>query len=124
MKQKHIDFCEEYLANGYNAKAAYRAIYKSKEARYAYVLLKRPEVKEYLDTRIKELYEEKQVRAETIATELAHVAFTKDLNETITCSNKLKALELLQKQLGLQTQKMEADIKQAVIFEGEDLLED
>ena len=124
MKQKHIDFCEEYLANGYNAKAAYRAIYKSKEARYAYVLLKRPEVKEYLDTRIKELYEEKQVRAETIATELANVAFTKDLNENITCTNKLKALELLQKQLGLQTQKMEADIKQAVVFEGEDLLED
>lgn len=124
MKQKHIDFCEEYLANGYNAKAAYKAIYKTKEARYAYVLLKRPEVKEYIDTRIKELYEEKQVRAETIATELAYVAFTKDLNESITCANKLKALELLQKQLGLQTQKMEADIKQAVVFEGEDLLED
>ena len=124
MKDRHKEFADTYLANGYNAKAAYRAIYKSKEARYAYVLLKRPEVKEYLDTRIKELYEEKQVRAETIATELAHVAFTKDLNESITCANKLKALELLQKQLGLQTQKMEADIKQAVVFEGEDLLED
>lgn len=124
MKQKHLDFCEEYLANGYNARAAYKTIYQTNEVRYAYILLKRPEVKEYIDMRIKELFEEKQVRAETIATELAYVAYTRDFGEDVTCANKLKALELLQKQLGLQTQKMEANVKQAVIFEGEDLLED
>ncbi len=125
MKQKHIDFCEIYLANGYNAAQAYKAAYPhTDQTQSAYRLLKRDDVVAYLEQRRKELYEERLITAETVATELAKMAFSPNTDEIFTYSHKLKALELIQKQFGFQTQKIEAEVKQQVLFEGELDLED
>ena len=57
---------------------------------------------------ISDIYEAKMISAETIASELA-IAFQRreSLKDDYSEGTKLKALELLQKQLGLQTQKIE-----------------
>lgn len=125
MKQKHLDFCLNYLANGYNVEKAYKEAYNSATGINGYRLLDRDDVKQFLGEHLDKIYESKMVRAETVAIELARIAFTpiEDLNDKVNCSNKLKALDLLQKQLGLQNQKIDLT-QQVVFFEGEDLLED
>lgn len=126
MTDKHREFCWEYVSNGYNAIQAYRASHPDATSIGgikcgAYRYMKDPEVKEYIKELLTELYEQKMISADTIATELAEVAFQRretlglDYNE----GTKLKALELLQKQLGLQTtnQRLEAKVEQVMFVE-------
>ena len=126
MKKKHIDFCEEYLSNGYDVMEAYKTVYRTENGMNGYKLMKRDDIKIYLDERIEELYENKRIKAKIVAMELTNIAFMPldKLNDNITCSQKLKALELLQKQLGLHSQKLEVEETKVIFFEGEDLLED
>lgn len=126
MTQKQKRFCEEYIANGFNARKAYFTAFpncnkENKQPSYPYMLLKNPEVKEYIETRRKEIYESLNIDAERVAIRLSEIAFALKEDEHYNVSAQLKAIELLQKQLGLQTQKIEA--KQEVIevsLEGED----
>lgn len=118
MTSQQKQFCENYLANGYNAVQAYFDAFPDADKNnpkpsYPYVLMKKPEIKTYIDNRRKEIYESLNIDAERIAQELADMAFAAKGDEKYSASVKLKALELLQKQFGLQNQKFET--KQEII---------
>lgn len=115
-----IAFCEEYISNGYNAYKAYMVAYpKSSEQSAkgnANRLLRTPEIKEYIKDLQKERFEALNISAERIAEKLAEIAFADKKDEDYTATAQLKALDLLQKQLGLQSQKVEMNGKQDVII--------
>jgi phage terminase small subunit len=53
MKPRHLRFCEEYLNNGYNIRAATQAAgYKCKNQHRGYDLIRMPHIQEYLTRRI------------------------------------------------------------------------
>lgn len=113
MTERQKLFAETYLANGYNALNAYyeafpeKADKKNKKPSYPYTLLKEPEVAEYIKVRREEIYNSLNVDAIRVAQELATVAFAPKGDEVYNVTAKLKALELLSKNLGLQIQKNE-----------------
>lgn len=114
MTEKQKLFAENYLANGYNALNAYYEAFpeklekKNKKPSYPYTLLKEPEVAEYIKIRREEIYNSLNVDAIRVAQELANIAFAPKGDEVYNTSAKLKALELLSKNLGLQIQKTES----------------
>ena len=81
---------------------------KNKKPSYPYTLLKEPEVAEYIKVRREEIYNSLNVDAIRVAQELATVAFAPKGDEVYNVTAKLKALELLSKNLGLQIQKNES----------------
>lgn len=103
-------FAETYIMNGYNALQAYYTAFGDKGATnkpsYPYTLLKHPEVKEYIQQRRNEMYESLNIDAMRVMTEIARIAFQEEENGN-TVYAKLKALDLLSKNLSLQTQKTE-----------------
>lgn len=117
MKDKHRMFALEYLANGYKALDAYMTIYttanRSTSESNAYKLLKHPEVKAFIDETRKEIFESKMIDATRWAEEVADIAFAQKGDMIYSTQDKLKALGMIQKYLGLDVQKQE--IKQEVI---------
>lgn len=109
-------FADEYLANGYNAAAAYRVAYPNASdasaKAVAYRVLKYPDVKKYIDERRNLIYDSLAIDAAHIAEQLASIAFAEKGDEVYNVQAKIKALDLLQKQLGLQTknQNISADV--------------
>ena len=114
LTKKEKAFCEEYIQNGGNAAQAYRFAYgadKVDSNKVAYKVLKRPLVREYITELQKEAFAAACINAERIALKLAEIGFAAKGDEDYNAAAQLKALDLLQKQLGLQTQKVEADVK-------------
>ena len=113
--------CVEYYLSHlpYNQTNAYDAIYPNKgrsrdlTKNYASQFFRNPRVKKYKEERMKEIYEEANINAESIAVRLSKIAFD-ERDESI--SSSLKALDLLQKQLGLQNKNinMNADVQAGV----------
>lgn len=101
-------FADEYMRNGFNASAAYVTVSGSsaKKPSYPYTMLKDPDVKAYIEQRRNEIYETLCIDAMRVMEELAKIAFGPITEENSTTS-KLKALELLSKNLSLATQKVE-----------------
>lgn len=113
LNKRQEEFINQYLANGYNATQAYLAAYEcSYETAQssAYRVFNHPEVNAEIKRRQQEHYAMLNISAERIAEELAAMAFAAKGDKDYSGSVKLKALDLLQKQLGLQTQRVEADI--------------
>lgn len=114
MTEKQKLFAETYLANGYNALNAYYQAFPEKTEKinkkpsYPYTLLKEPEIAEYIKIRREEIYNSLNVDAIRVAQELAEIAFSPKDDENYGVNAKLKALELLSKNLGLQIQKTES----------------
>lgn len=127
MKDKHRMFALEYLANGYRALDAYMVIYETANRNTsesnAYKLLKHPEVKAFIDEKRQEMYESKMIDAMRWVDETAEIAFAKKGDPVYTTPDKLKALQMIQKYLGLDIQKVESKVEQ-VVFVGEQELED
>lgn len=107
-------FCREYVANGYHPQEAYLVAYKgclpTSAAANAYRLMKDKRIKDYIKFLQKEKVEELNISADRILEELSTMAFAEKGDEDYGANVKLKALDLLQKQLGLQQQKIRADI--------------
>lgn len=127
MTERQILFCEAYLANGFNARNAYHSTFgntDNNQPSYPYTLLKKPEIQEYIETRRKEIYDSLNIDAVRIAERLALIGFAEKEDERYTVANQLKALELLQKQFGLQNQKLDVKhqetIEVSLEFEDED----
>lgn len=123
MTEKQKNFCEAYLANGYNAREAYYTAFgensrNNKQPSYPYTLLKNPEVKEYIETRRKEIYEAMNIDSMRVAQELGNIAFAPKGDEVYNATAKLRALEILSKNLGLQNQKI--DLKETIEVSLED----
>lgn len=113
LTKKELVFCEEYIANGYNASRAYEKAYgcSIEDARKRYCkTFRKQEVKDYIAALQKEAFSQACVNAERVALKLTEIAFADKADTYYTPTAQLKALDLLQKQLGLQTQRVEADI--------------
>lgn len=109
LSAKMKKFTEEY-ARTYNATQSYLTAYPNAGYDTAkatgHKLLKDQRVKNYLTQLEKEAFEANRINYEHIANELAEMAFNKETAENI----RLRAIDLLQKQLGLQTQKVDANV--------------
>ena len=119
LTKKMKSFCEEYVTNGGNATRAYLTVYDCEYTTangQGYKLLRKPEVKEYITALQKEAFDAACINAERVALRLAEIAFADKKDEDYTVSFQLKALDLLQKQLGLQHQKVEADLHNDIII--------
>lgn len=116
---KHKFIVEYVLEHNCTRADAYRAAFPNCNDRlakhYVYKVFQRPEVQEYYQRRQKEVFDSMNISAERLALELASIALAEKGDELYTASHKMKAIELLQKQFGLQTQKIEANIKNFVI---------
>lgn len=113
LTKKEKAFCEEYIANGCNASRAYQVAYETTIENGRAMgsrILKRPIVKERIEQLQKEAYDAAYINAERIALKLAEIAFAEKGDEDYAAQAQLKALDLLQKQLGLQSQRIEADV--------------
>jgi phage terminase small subunit len=106
---KQKAFVERYIGNGYNILEAYHFAFKNTNPNpsYPYRLLKDPEVLEAINMRKQEIYDSLAIDAMRVNGEIATIAFA-NVDEKNTTANKLKALELLSKNLSLQTQKVES----------------
>lgn len=113
LTKKEKAFCEEYVINGGSATKAYLAAYDcipSTASAAGWRVLKREGVKEYIAQLQKEVFAAACISAERVALKLADIAFAEKEDEKYNVSAQLKALELLQKQLGVQSQKIEANV--------------
>lgn len=100
LTEKQKRFCEEYLIDLNATQAAIRAGYPAKRAsEQAYQLLQKTTVSSYIEKLRAEQQERTQITADTVLGELAKIASAEDV--AITGKEKLKALELLGKHLGL-----------------------
>lgn len=108
MTQKQRLFCDTYIANGFKAKQAYLEVYGPKDnpdPTYPYDLLAKPEIKEYIEKKRDKFYESLNIDANRVMEEIAKIAFGND--SSVPLGVKLKALELLSKNMNLQTIKTE-----------------
>ena len=109
-------FCEEYVKD-YNAPQAYmRASETCTNNKNASIvanrILKKPEALNYIHKIQKEVFEAKCVNYERIADELSKIAF----DEKASKKDKMQALSLLQKQMGLDKQVIQADVNQQIVI--------
>ena len=102
-KQKR--FCEEYLIDLNATQAAIRAGYKNPEI--GRQIITKNNVSEYLNSLMKKRSENTGVTAEKVVKELESIAF---IETEITGKEKIKALELLGKHLGMFSEKKNEDI--------------
>ena len=119
LTKKEKAFCEEYVINGGSATKAYLAAYDcapSTANTCGWKVLKREGVKEYIAQLQKEAFAAACISAERVALKLADIAFAEKEDEKYNVSAQLKALELLQKQLGVQYQNISADVKQDIVI--------
>ena len=119
LTKKERNFAEEYVRNGGNACQAYLfaydACYDTAKAEGWRVLKKQP-VKEYITQLQKDAYDAACITAERVALKLAEIAFADKKDEDYGPTSQLKALDVLQKQLGVQHQHIEADITNDIII--------
>ena len=111
---KEKTFCEEYVANGGNASRAYFAAYDTtiENARKEYCkVFRKPEVKAYIGALQKEAFNAACISAEKVALKLNEIAFAEKGDKDYNTTAQLKALELIQKQLGLISNKIEAEVR-------------
>ena len=113
LTKKEKAFCEEYVANGCNASRAYQFVYQCciEDARKRYCkTFRKPEIKAYIAELQKEAFEQACINAERVALKLAEIAFAEKGDEYYNATAQLKALDLIQKQFGLQKQHIEAEV--------------
>lgn len=113
MTEKQELFCR-YYAECYNGTEAYQRAYQNPNRAScqskASALLSRQEIKDYIREIQKEMVERAAISAEKIAYKLDEIA--NDVEQPT--SARLKAYDLLQKQYGLQTTKLDAKVNDTI----------
>lgn len=115
LTDKNKEFAREYISNHYNGTQAYLKVYEcsyENAVRKAWSLVRKPEVQEYIKELQKERVEALNISADRVLDELAQMAFAEKGDEDYPANIKVRALDLLQKQMGLQSQKIEANVNQ------------
>ena len=119
LTEKEMAFCEQYAKQNYaNATQAYLKVYGcgyDTANGQAHKKLKKPEIKEYLKTLQQEAFDRQMITPERVAIKLAQIAFAEYGDEYYNTTAQLKALDLLQKQLGIQQQKIKQEVENTVI---------
>ncbi|CAG9359028.1 terminase small subunit [Clostridium perfringens] len=141
---KQKAFAEYYIETGNATESARKAGYKGKNLnRIASENLSKLDIKNYIDEKMKELERKRIAKAEEVLEYLTRVlrgeeteqvvvtenigdfmSEAKVIDKELSAKDKIKAAELLGKRYRLFTDKIEADVNQTVVFEGEDDLED
>ena len=144
LTEKQKRFCDEYLIDLNATQAAIRAGYSKKTAfTIANENLKKPYIKGYIDERLKQLEDKRIAKADEVLKYLTSVmrnevkeevvvvegkgdgcSSARTIKKDMSAKDRNKAAELLGKRYRLFTDRIEADVNQTVIFEGEDELED
>lgn len=133
LKPRERRFADEYISNGRNATQAYRAISpNAKEttcATQGLVYLRKPNISEYIKDKTKERLNASNLTAQDVIDELIAIGFAKpqkgvskqidrltnkvtvdiEYESTARHEDRLKALELLGKNLALFTDKAEIE---------------
>lgn len=118
LSPQHKLFAKEYVANGFNAAAAYRAAYNTEEDGGSGARLARdPLIQEEVRREMHERCEALQINEDRILMKLAEMAFADKDDEVYGPSVSLKALDMLQKQLGLQTKNIKAEVDNKINIE-------
>lgn len=103
-------FCENYVSNGYKLVQAYMdafgASYEVANAEQ-WKLMKKEPIKAYIRELQHDRFEALGMNADRIAQQLTEIANDPDAS----FMEKMRALELIQKQLGLQTQRVDAKVE-------------
>ena len=117
-------FCENYVANGYKLQKAYMDAYPDANPatanKEAWKLMKREPIHALIDELQHERFEALHISADKIAAKLAEMAFADKNDEVYTPAIAAKALDMLQKQLGLQSQKIDAKVDTFIKVDIED----
>ena len=141
---KQKAFAEYYIETGNATEAARKAGYKGKNLnRIASGNLSKLDIKSYIDEKMKELESKRIAKAEEVLEYLTRVLRGEETEQVVVVENtgdfmsearlvdkelsakdKIKAAALLGKRYRLFVDKVEADVNQTVVFEGEDDLED
>ena len=102
LNTKQKKFCEEILVDDNATQAAIRAGYPKRSASsMGYENLKKPEIRTYISELVKARKQRTQVTADRVLEELAKIAFA---NEGEKTGDKLKALDVLAKHVGINKQ--------------------
>lgn len=113
LTEKQQRFIEEYLIDLNATKAAIRAGYSEKRAsEIGYQLLQKTTIKSAIQAAAEERSKRTAITADRVLQEIGEVAFMSaaDYQESkLKYNNKLKALEMLAKHLGLFEGKADAD---------------
>ena len=137
-------FADYYIELGNATEAARRAGYKGKNInKIASENLAKLDIKQYIDERMALIESERIAKAEEVLQYLTRVLRGEEteqvvvvestgdfmsearlINKELSAKDKLRAAELLGKRYRLFVDKVEADVTQTVVFEGEDELDD
>ena len=121
LTEKQDRFAQEYIIDLNAKQAAIRAGYSEKTAeQIGYQLLQNTSVQEVIQKAIADRQKRTEVTQDMVVEELRAVAFSKAADytdSTLKYSNKLKALELLGRHLGMFTDKVENKNDTTVHFE-------
>lgn len=100
MTDKQKMFCHEYMVDRNATQAAIRAGYSPKTAKsQGQRLLTKVDIKKHIDEHTEEQYERAGISADDVLNELVSIAMVDGVE--ITGKQKIKALELLGRHLGL-----------------------
>ncbi len=138
IKQKK--FADEYIKTGNATQSAINAGYSKKTARFTGAEnLTKPNIKAYLDERMKKLEEEAIADQSEILKYLTRIIRDEEREEVlvnvgnfeqerqeikISAKDKIKAAELLGKRYGSWTDKVDMTLEVPTIISGDDKLED
>ena len=137
-------FADYYIELGNATEAARRAGYKGKNVnKIASENLAKLDIKQYIDERMAIIESERIAKAEEVLQYLTRVLRGEEteqvvviestgdfmsearlIDKELSAKDKLKAAELLGKRYRLFVDKVEANVNQTVVFEGEDELDD
>ena len=144
MTEKQKRFCDEYLVDLNGTQAAIRAGYSEKTARtIAAENLTKPNIRKYIDERMKEKEKELIADQDEVLKYLTSVLRGESKSEIVVVENigdftsearllqknpdekeRLKAAELLGKRYNLFSDKMKVDVAMPVVISGGEDLED
>lgn len=119
LSTKHKSFCDEYLANGFNATQAYKSVYGVSDkvaGSSAPRLLENARVKDYLQQEGQKTAQKLQITKEELLIDLVDI---KNNNKGIRDVTAMKAIELISKMSGF-----DAPTRQEISIQEQPLLPD
>ena len=120
LNKKQKEFIDNYFICNFNATKAYRLTYPDGAA-YAHAnaakLKAKPHVRAEINRRLAETVGDREELANKVLFKLNEVAFEDMKSEEVPIGAQLKAVELLGKQLGLYTQKIDANVNSVVVID-------
>ncbi|NBR99662.1 MAG: terminase small subunit [Actinobacteria bacterium] len=119
LSAKHKSFCDEYLANGFNATQAYKSVYGVSDkvaGSSAPRLLENARVKDYLQQEGQKTAQKLQITKEELLIDLVDI---KNNNKGIRDVTAMKAIELISKMSGF-----DAPTRQEISIQEQPLLPD